>query len=291
MTTEVRNAEKFLAYDGDCPMCIATVGLLVRWGLVRQEQTRSNHDLDEADAEQARQAGIRNQLVVFEPNTRQTRVGSDGLLWIIGETAGYHYQARLLGLPGLKQLVSFGYKAISYNRRIISPPAHQIVCDCEPEVTVGRRLSLVVPLLVLGMAIVAGFGASAFVGCQVGDAAHGALLMSVASGVGWLILSAVGLAVLGGMRGLDYLSHLAVTLFAGALILLPGAVLLAWLPRPAAVAITALSLMFCVSTMFKMQVRRVKAMRLGLGWLMLWGVVLTGTFLLIVAGYFRDGLR
>jgi predicted DCC family thiol-disulfide oxidoreductase YuxK len=291
MTTDVRTAEKFLAYDGDCPMCIATVGLIVRWGLVRQEQTRPNYDLDEADAELARQAGIRNQLVVFDPSTRETRVGSDGLLWIIGETRGYHTVTRLLNLPGVRHLVSFGYKAVSYNRRIISPPAHQIVCDCEPEVTVGRRLSLVVPLLVAGMAIAAGFGAAALVGCQLGSAAEGALLMTAATGIGWLLMAVAGFALLGGMRGLDYVSHLAVTLFGGALVLLPGAVLLAWLPRPAAVAITVLSLMFCISTMFKMQVRRVKALQLGLGWLWGWSVVLVGCFLLVVAAYFRDGLQ
>ena len=291
MTTDVRTAEKFLAYDGDCPMCIATVGLIVRWGLVRQEQTRPNYELEAADAELARQAGIRNQLVVFDPNMHETRVGSDGLLWIIGETRGYHTLTRLLNLPGVRQLVSFGYKAISYNRRIISPPAHQIVCDCEPEVTVGRRLSLVVPVLILGMAIAAGFGAAAFVGCELGSAAHGALLMTAATGVGWLLMAIVGFAAFGGMRGLDYVSHLAVTLFGGALVLLPGAVLIAWLPRPVAVAIAILSLMFCISTMFKMQVRRVKALQLSFAWLWAWSVVLTASFLGIVAAYFRDGLR
>lgn len=290
MTTDVRTTEKFLAYDGDCPMCIATVGLLVRWKLVRQEQTRPNYDLDEVDAELARQAGIRNQLVVIDPSTRQVRVGSDGLLWIVGETAGYRQLARLLALPGFRQLLNFGYQAVSYNRRIISPPAHQIVCDCEPQVTVYRRMTLIVPLVLLSLIVVAGFGAAAFVGCQLGSALEGALLMEVATACGWLLTAAVGLAVLRGMRGLDYVAHLAVTMFAGALVLLPGAAVLWFLPRPAAAALTVLSLMFCFSTMFKMQVRRVKALTLAYAWLWGWAAAMLAGFGLTLASYFRERL-
>jgi predicted DCC family thiol-disulfide oxidoreductase YuxK len=290
MTTDVRTTEKFLAYDGDCPMCIATVGLLVRWKLVRQEQTRPNYDLDEADAELARQSGIRNQLVVIDPQTRQVRVGSDGLLWIVGETAGYHQLARLLALPGFRQLLNFGYQAVSYNRRIISPPAHQIVCDCEPQVTVYRRLTLIVPLVLLSLLVVAAFGAAAFVGCRLGTPLEGAALMKVATGCGWLLTAAVGFAVLRGMRGLDYVAHLAVTMFAGSLVLLPGAAVLWFVPRPAAVAIVALSLMFCFSTMFKMQIRRVKALQLSYAWLWGWTAAMLAGFGLTLATYFRERL-
>ncbi len=290
MTTDVQTAEKFLAYDGDCPMCIATVGLLIRWGLVRQEQTHANHDLDAADAELARQAGIRNQLVVIDPVTRQTRVGSDGLLWIVGETAGYRSLTRLFSLPGFRQLLNFGYQAVSYNRRIISPPAQQIVCDCEPQVTVFRRLTLMVPLAVLSVLIMAGFGAAVFVGCGLGDPLAGVVLMEVASGVGWLIAGTAGATLLRGMRGLDYVGHLVVTMFAGSLVLLPGAMVLAFLPRPAAVALAVLSLMFSCSTMFKMQVRRVTRQSLSYFWLWGWALVMLAGFGSTLATFFRQQL-
>jgi predicted DCC family thiol-disulfide oxidoreductase YuxK len=288
MTTDVQTSEKFIAYDGDCPMCIATIGLLVRWHFVRQQQTRPNYELDESDAELARQAGIRNQLVVIDPQTRETRVGSDGLLWIIGETPGYRALAQVLALPILRQLINFGYQAISYNRRIISPPAHQIVCDCEPQVTVYRRLTLIVPLLLVSIVIMGAFGAAAFVGCQLGTPLAGALLMEVASGAGWLLAAIAGFVLLRGMRGLDYLGHLAVTMFVGALILLPGAAILWFLPRPMAAAMTVLSLMFCFSTMFKLQIRRVKALTLSLAWLWGWTAAMLAGFGTTLAFYFRD---
>ena len=290
MTTQVSTAERFLAYDGDCPMCIATVEALVRRGLIRQEQAKPNYDLDDADAELARESGIRNQLVVIDPETRQVRVGSDGLLWIIGETAGYHTLARLLALPVVRQLLSFGYQAISYNRRIISPPAHQIVCDCEPQVTVYRRLTLIVPLVLFSVLVVAVFGAAAFVGCQLGDAASGALLMEAASLSGWSITAALGLTARRGMAWLDYVGHLAVTMFVGALILLPGAAMLWFLPRPAAVVVVGLSLMFCFSTMFKMQAHRVKRLQMSLAWLWVWATAMFSTFAVALASYFREAL-
>jgi predicted DCC family thiol-disulfide oxidoreductase YuxK len=290
MTTDIRTAEKFLTYDGDCPMCIASVGALVNWGLVRPEQTRANHDLDPLDAELARESGIRNQLVVIDPNTREARVGTAGLLWIIGETPGCGFVARLLSLPVLRQLLSFGYKAVSYNRRIISPPRHQIVCDCEPQVTVGRRLTLIVPLIALSVLIVAAWGAAVFVGCQLGTAATGAVLANVATLSGWTIMSLAGFAVLGGMRGLDYLGHLAVTMFAGALILLAATVVIPWIPRPSAAALAILSLMYCFSKMYSMQRHRAKATQLPLAWLWGWTVVMLLAFGATTAIYLRDRL-
>jgi predicted DCC family thiol-disulfide oxidoreductase YuxK len=288
MTTEVRSAEKFLAYDGDCPMCIATVGAIVRWGLIRQEQARPNYELDVADAELARAAGIRNQLVVIDPATRQTRVGSDALLWIIGETPRFRPLVRLLSLPGLRHLLSYGYQAISYNRRIVSPPKHQIVCDCEPQVTVARRLTLIVPLVLMSMVIAAGFGAAAFVGCQLGPAVDGAFMLLAATTAGWALMGLAGTLALGGMRAIDHLGHLAVTMFAGALILLPGTVAAAWLPRPMAAAVVVLSLMYCFSTMFKMQLRRVKAQQLSVAWAWGWAGAMLSTFAVALAFWFRD---
>ena len=123
--------------------------------LVRAEQTRSNHDLEGADLESVRAAGIRNQVVVLDPQTRETRVGSEGLVWLIGDNLGNPLFMRIWSWPGFRQVMRLGYEAISYNRRVISPPRHRIVCDCEPEVTVARRMSLIVPVLLLSLVLVA----------------------------------------------------------------------------------------------------------------------------------------
>src|SRR6476660_3965437 len=162
MSTAVEKSTRFLTYDGDCPMCTSTVAWLVRTKLVEPDQLRSNHVLEGADLDTVRAAGIRNQLVVLDPISRETRSGTDGLLWIIGDNLGHPLWVRILSWPLVRQLLRFGYETVSYNRRVISPPRHQIVCDCEPEVTLARRLMLIVPLVVFSLALAAAFGAALF---------------------------------------------------------------------------------------------------------------------------------
>lgn len=162
MATATKTAEKILVYDGDCPMCTSTVASLVRLKLVRPEQTRANYDLTGADLEAANSAGIRNQLVVLDVETHQTRVGTDGLLWILRDNTGNHFLVRLLALPLIRDLLRWGYQIVSYNRRIISVPRHQIVCDCEPQVTLARRTSLIVPVALLAILLAAGFARRCF---------------------------------------------------------------------------------------------------------------------------------
>jgi hypothetical protein len=264
--------------------------MLLRLGLVRAEQTRSNHDLDAADLEAAQQAGIRNQLVVIDLATRETRAGSDALLWMIGENTRAKPFVRLLGLPGFRQLMRYGYEAISYNRRVISPPRHQIVCDCEPEVTVARRLTLIVPLLLVTIAIWAGFGAAAFVGWGLGDAITGALFTLIAAGAGWFVMIVAGLVLLRGMLCIDYAAHLVVTMFAGALVLLPAAILTPLVPVPVSIAMVGVSLLAAIALMFAMQRRRVAAMGLGRVWLWGWAIVVVLTTGGSIVSHFREQL-
>jgi predicted DCC family thiol-disulfide oxidoreductase YuxK len=290
MTTDLKTSELLLAYDGDCPMCLATIGLLLRLGLVRPEQTRSNHDLDAADLAAAQQAGIRNQLVVIDLTSRETRAGSDALLWIIGAGRRGKFLVRVLGLPGLRHLLRYGYETISYNRRVVSPPRHQVVCDCEPEVTVARRMTLIVPLLLVTILLVAGFGAAAFVGWGLGDALTGALFTQIAAGAGWVVMIVAGVVLLGGMQRIDYVAHLVVTMFAGALVLLPAAILTPLVGVPVSIALVCVSLLAAFALMFAMQRRRVAAIGLGATWLWAWAIVLVLTTGGSILSHFREQL-
>ncbi|MEX0678307.1 MAG: DCC1-like thiol-disulfide oxidoreductase family protein [Pirellulales bacterium] len=288
MSTDLMTSEKLLAYDGDCPMCLATIALLLRLRLIRPEQTRSNHELDRADLLAAQQAGLRNQLVVLDLQSREARVGSDALLWIIGDNTGGHFLVRLLGWPGFRHLLRYGYETISYNRRVISPPRHQVVCDCEPEVTVERRLTLIMPLALASIALAAGFGAAVFVGWGLGDAITGAIFIQIAAGSGWVAMIAAGLVLLRGMQRIDYVAHLVVTMFTGALALVPAAVLTLLLPRPVSIAIASLSVLAAFALMFAMQRRRVAAISLRSVWLWAWAVVVVVTLTSSIVSHFRE---
>jgi predicted DCC family thiol-disulfide oxidoreductase YuxK len=287
MTTAVGQSEKYLAFDGDCPMCTSTIALLLRLKLVRPDQTRSNHDLEGDDLQSIRAAGIRNQLVVLDPDSRETRVGSDGLVWLIGDNLGNPWWMRVWTWPGLRQALSFGYEAISYNRRVISPPRHRIVCDCEPEVTLARRMALVVPVLLFTFLLAAAFGAGVFRGGQLGDAMGGFWFMPAAIGAGLAPLALVALVSLRGEQRIDYLAHLAITTFAGTAVLLPFGLAAMFLPREAAAAIACLSGAGSVAMMFFMQRRRVAAIGLPGRWLWGWLACVTVGFALVA--YFWPG--
>jgi predicted DCC family thiol-disulfide oxidoreductase YuxK len=269
MTTAVTTAHRIVAYDGDCPMCTSTIDLLLRLRLLKPEQTRGIHELDRADFDAVYAAGIRNQLVVIDPVTREARSGTDGLLWILRENTGNHFLVRLLALPVLRDLLRWGYQIVSYNRRIISPPRHRIVCDCEPEVTLARRLSLIVPLLVLTVLIMAGFGAAVFRGWELGDEASGALFMVFAVGSGCVPPALASLSLPNEKR-VDYLGHLVVTTFVGALLLVPATLVAPFVHGPGLIAIAGVSALASFSRMFLMQRRRIAALSLSVRWLWAW---------------------
>jgi predicted DCC family thiol-disulfide oxidoreductase YuxK len=273
MATATASAEKILIFDGDCPMCRSTVGLLLRSGLVKPEQARANYDLQGPDRELAEAAGLRNELVVLDPQTRETRRGTDGLLWIARDNTGHRFVFSLLSLPGVRHLLRFGYQIVSYNRRVISPPRHQITCDCEPEVTLARRLSLIVPVTISATIVIGMFGAAVFYGAQLGDASDGALRALVATATGFVPLVVAALVLLRGEQRVDYIAHLAVTSLAGGLVLLPAALIAPWLPSQAAVGVAAISAVVSVALMFAMQRRRTRAIRLSHAWLIGWLVM------------------
>ncbi len=290
MTTAVKSAERIVAYDGDCPMCTSTVGMLIGLRLLKPEQTRTIQELDPTDFETVYAAGIRNQLVVIDPVTREARSGTDGLLWILRDNTGNHFMVRLLALPGVRDLLRWGYKIISYNRRIITPPRHQIVCDCEPEVTLARRLSLILPLLLLTILLGAGFGASMFRGWELGDARSGAIFMIIV--VGWSVL-ALDLAAMRLLKEkrIDYLGHLTVTMFVGALLLVPASLAVPLIPRLGLIALDCLSVLASFSLMFAMQRRRIAALAISSRWLWAWVVAQAMGFDIAAILTFLPGIR
>jgi predicted DCC family thiol-disulfide oxidoreductase YuxK len=285
MASSVQSSDKILVYDSDCPMCTAAVARLLRMRLVKREQAVSDQDLAGPDLEAAQAAGIRNQLVVLDPETRETRAGSDGLLWIIADNTNHRALVRLLSLPGLRHLLRWGYETISYNRRIVSPPRHQVRCDCEPEVTLTRRLMLIVPLLSAALLLAGLFGASVFVGGALGQAGSGAVVMVAAEGALVMALAIAACIALGGGQRVDYVAHLSVTVFASSLVLIPSTLIVPFCPPAVAITLAGLSLLAGLVLALKVQFRRVAVLGLSARWLWAW-IAAWGFAVAIAAGLY-----
>jgi hypothetical protein len=248
--------------------------MLVSMRLVRPEQTHSNHDLAGADLAAAQAAGLRNELVVLDPLSRETRSGTDGLLWILDDNTGHHVLVRLLALRGFRHVLRWGYQVISYNRRIISPPRHQIVCDCEPEVTLARRASLIVPLALASILLAAVVGGATFRACDWGPALEGAWCTEAAIGLAWLALVAAALVGLRSVKRIDYLGHLAVTTLVAMLVMVPPSLIALALPTAAATALVGLAGAGSLALSSAMQRRRTQALGLSRAWLVGWPVTI-----------------
>jgi hypothetical protein len=79
----------------------------------------------------------------------------------------------------------------------------------------------------------------------------------------------IALVALRGEQRIDYLAHLAITTFAGAMLLLPFGLAATFLPREGAAAVACLAGAGAMAIMFVMQRRRVAAIGLSARWL--WG--------------------
>jgi hypothetical protein len=165
-----------------------------------------------------------------------------------------------------------------------------VTCDCEPEVTLARRMMLVVPLLLVTIGLWAGFGAAAFFSWGLGAAAEGAVFLPIAALTGFVVMMIAGIVLLGDMQRIDYAAHLVVTAFCGTLVLVPAAILALVVPPAASMAIAGVSALAAFVLMFAMQRRRVAAVGLSAAWLWTWAVVLIGTFAGSIVSHFRERL-
>ena len=121
-------------------MCTATVGAdrcAGAWS--SREQTRANYDLEGDDLEAV--ASRRHSQSTGGARSAARAKRASAATACCGSSATNRGNP-LLGAPvelagPRAKLLRSGYETISYNRRIISPPRHQIVCDCEPRGDAG----------------------------------------------------------------------------------------------------------------------------------------------------------
>ncbi len=239
-----------LVYDGDCALCSATVGALVRLRLVPPERCVSSGALDGAELDRLRAAGLRNEMAV-RGDGDEVRLGAAGLVWLL-RTSWIGPLARLADLPPSRPLVRGLYRFVATNRRSIAPPSRPAVaCACEPDPHAGYQGTFV--LLCGGLALAALWLLTA-----------GDLVATALTSGGWLVLAAASLRLIPELR-LRYLGHLAATAAAGALIAAPALAL----PGSARVLRAALGVV-ALLWMVLMQRKRLRHLGLGPGWIAAW---------------------
>lgn len=209
MSEGTTGTRRWIAYDGDCPVCIAMVGVLVRLGLARRDDLRTYTSFERETSMALWNAGIRNELCVLDEPTGEIRTGARGLLWAM-EATWLRPLASVLSSPLLLPVSNVAYRTIAFNRGVIVPRIQRdLSCECDPDFHRGYRT----------LWILAAFGAACaalhlFESASVSDFP---LLLGFALANASLAGASVGL---GEREGIDWLGHCATTNLVGAAVLL-----------------------------------------------------------------------
>ena len=269
-------SKRVLVYDGDCPFCLATIALAIRTGLVPAEQTRSNHALQDADSEPCRTAGIRNQLVVLDPITRETRIGDGRIVMDHWRATPLFVARRPVEPAGDSAIAALGIRddllqsprdqpAAAPNRlRLRARGDARATTDADRAAGGNRR------------ACSGGIWRRAFAVLALGDVGRRAFMATSTLGSGFVLVAIGAFVLLRAEQRIDYVAHLAVTAIVGAVILAPAVLvtmLADYLPRGLVAAIECVALVTSFGVMFAMQRRRVAAQALPRGWLLAWAAL------------------
>lgn len=251
-----RNPRRILAYDADCGLCRVVMAGLRGMRLVPRERLRTIQSFEGELAQRLVQAGVHDELAVWDPESDEIRTGSDGLLWAL-ETS---WIAPLLPLAriapagsGLRVL----YRLVAYNRRLLSPPKPGIRCACDPSYHPAYRWALVVIALVAATLLT--IAAAHVTGSATGWNPPGALLL------GALAITSCAIGLRGEAR-VDFLGHLGLATFWSQLVL--ALAVFAFQPLGQEPRASVLAAVLAGAVMAVSMSRRLAVQRLGRRWML-----------------------
>lgn len=186
-------SHEVLVFDGECPLCRRFVGRLHSWRLVSPRDSVALGDLPVEDQGELLSGGMRNELALWDSRARRMRLGADAILRALRKS-WLGPLAALLSVPGIRTLVTLGYRFVAYNRRYLSvPKPRPFRCACDPEPQPIYQATLLTLSTILGLSSSALF-ARAVLGPELG----GFIAMTGATALHFLLAASL---VLGATRG------------------------------------------------------------------------------------------
>jgi hypothetical protein len=243
------------------------VELLRRWELLEPAEVRPLQDGSELGLSKSEQEGLRSELLLWSPATRESFKGYDGILKLLALKGNHPILASIGAWWMARRVGKWAYSLVSLNRRILSPPATGgIACECDPPFHLGYRSALftVLCLILLGGAFL--YGASLPGGTLETAVKNPWAKVLLAAGAGWALSLVAFLAALPG-RFRDVFWQSLVVLALGALLLLPLAAanfLLVPLEAPPRAFVLLNSLTGAASLFLMLMATRRRHQRLGL---------------------------
>jgi predicted DCC family thiol-disulfide oxidoreductase YuxK len=267
--------DKAIIYDHNCPMCSLYTKGFVKWGLLE-----NNNRLPFASVSQQEFINrvdwrrAKHEIPLVDLQGGQTLYGLHALTYVLGRKMPW--LSIVLRYKPLYKLASHLYNLVSYNRRIIVPAKNDSPTgfDCTPDFHRTYRLAFILLAIFSSVLITYAFGQTfaALLGTN-----SGGWQMLLMAGTGWavqLLLAWVFLRE----KCTDYISHLAVIMLIGVLVLLPG-ILFGRLTSQPSLWIPLLSVLLSSSLMCRQHVIRARSLGLPPRWTFLWFAMLQTTAL------------
>lgn len=238
---------KQIIFDGNCPMCSASIKSAVKWRLLPAEKVVAFDTLDPARHHQVDPDRFRNEMALIDLGDAPTLYGPDAAIHILSEK--YSLFRWLARFATFRQVIRPLYQFVAYNRYAISTPVPQPMrCACEPETPAAFRYAWLAFTLLISVVVTAAFGAALSRYFPDMPASAGAGQMLLIAGTGWLLTLAWARLRL--ENWLEYAAHLGAVMLRGVLILVP---FIAWeyLTGVQHFAIPAVSVLFSSLYMFR----------------------------------------
>lgn len=242
-----------ILYDQDCPMCVAYTAGMVKSGMLSdsgripyQPAACQYHGVDANRA--------RNEIAVVEHTNGRVQYGIDAMLaviavripWIkhVGQWKPVHATLKLV------------YRFISYNRKVIAPPAErQVEATCTPDMHHGMRWAYLALASLFTAFVLSRI--TPLMGSQIPQLPTWAELAICGGQVLW---QGGALLLLKADKKLDYLGHMVTISLMGAMALLPLLVIGTWFTIHPAIDVTYF--MVVVAGMFTEHIHRVGRLKL-----------------------------
>jgi len=260
-----------ILYDADCPMCKLYTGQFVKNGMLADDGRASYQEMPaEACPYVDRQRAV-NEIALVNTQTGEVEYGVKSLFKVIANS--FPVFAPLFSFRPFVWLMSKAYGFISYNRRVIAPPAADSHGDVDPTFSLKHRIAYL-----LFTWTMVGFILTHYAHLLTGFVPIGNPYREYAICGGQILFQGIIVSLYAPKKRWDYLGNMMTISFAGALLLVP-VILLSHVIHFWPIVYPAF-FMLVAGLMFLEHIRRTKLMKLG--WLLTISWVLYRMMLLLL---------
>ncbi|MFK7755441.1 MAG: hypothetical protein AB8B53_00765 [Flavobacteriales bacterium] len=251
-----------LIYDKDCPMCCVYTSAFIKAGVLdengREPYNDKASDSEEWDAERAK-----NEIALVNYENGTVTYGIDSMFTVVGHRFGF--LKPLFGWKPFHWCMKKFYSFISYNRKVIAPPARNAAkITCIPDVDLKYRGLYLLFAWITSAVILAGF--TSLLEPLVPASTFWREILICGGQI--IFQTAALLTIRREEKTMDYLGNMMTVSLEGALLLTPLMLLNYLWAVPAEVAMVYF--FSVVLFMFVIHYRRVKSIGLGVQLCLTW---------------------